>query len=132
MSWFTRFAIQAIYPSTEALPGVSETDLRPFLKDLKANAPPLMRIGLMAATIVFMITPILTVYLPVPAFFLRGKLLERHASKLLSHRSYVLRQIVYLLKMVGGLCWGEHPEARKRLGRPALPPDPRTWQGMDA
>lgn len=132
MSWFTRFAIEAIYPSTEALPGVSETDLRSFLRDFRANAPPLMRIGLGAATVMFMLTPILTVYLPVPAFLLRGRLLERHTSKLLSHRSYLLRQIVYLLKMVGGLCWGEHPETRKRLGRPALPPDPRTWQGMDA
>ena len=113
MSWFTRFAIQAIYPSTEALPGVSETELRPFLKDLKANAPPLMRIGLMAATFVFMITPILTVYLPVPAFFLRGKLLERHASKLLSHRSYVLRQIVYLLKIGGRAVLGRAPRGPK-------------------
>jgi hypothetical protein len=131
VNWFTRFAIEAIFPSTEALPGVAETDLGPFLKDVRANAPPLMRIGLTAATFVFMISPILTVYLPVPAFVLRGRLLERHASRLLNHRSYVLRQIVYLLKMVGGLCWGEHAEARRRLGRPALPPDPRTWQGMD-
>jgi hypothetical protein len=132
VSWFTRFAIQAIFPSTDALPGVEQTDLRSFLKDLKATSPPLMRIGLAAATCVFMISPILTVYLPVPAFLLRGRLLERHTSRLLNHRVYVLRQIVYLLKMVGGLCWGEDAEARRRLGRPALPPDPRTWQGMDA
>lgn len=130
MSFFTRFAIEAIFPSTEALPGVAETDLRPFLRDVKANAPPLMRIGLIAATLVFMVTPLITVYLPVPAFMLRGKLLERHVAKLMSHRVYVLRQVVFLLKMVGGLCWGEHPEARRRLGRPALPADPRTWQGM--
>ncbi len=130
MSFFTRFAIEAIFPPTEALPGVAETDLRAFLRDLKANAPPLMRLGLFAATLVFMITPIITVYLPVPAFLLRGRLLERHVTKLVSHRVYVIRQVVFLLKMVGGLCWGEHADARRRLGRPELPADPRSWQGM--
>ena len=130
MNWFTRFAIEAIFPPTEALPGVAETELRPFLRDLKAHAPPLMRIGIIAATLVYMVTPIITVYVPLPAFLLRGKLLERHTSKLMSHPLYTLRQVVFLLKMVGGLCWGEHSEARARLGRPALPPDPRSWQGM--
>jgi len=90
-----------------------------------------MRIGIAAATFVFMITPIITVYLPLPAFLLRGRMLERHTTKLLGHRSYLIRQVVFLLKMVGGLCWGEHDKARARLGRPALPPDPRTWQGMN-
>ncbi len=130
MSWFTRFAIEAIFPPTDALPGAAETDLKSFLTDLRANAPPLMRIGLSLATFVYMVTPIITVFIPVPAFLLRGRLLARHTDTLISHRSYLLRQVIYLLKMVGGLCWGEHPEARKRLGRPALPPDPRTWQGM--
>ena len=130
MTWFTRFAIEAIFPRTDALPGVAETDLKAFLRDLRANAPPLMRIGLSLATFVFMVTPILTVYVPLPAFLLRGRLLERHTEKIVSHPSYLLRQVVYLLKMVGGLCWGEHAEARRRLGRPELPADPRTFLGM--
>ena len=53
MSWFTRFAIEAIYPPTDDLPGVAETDLAGFLADLHANAPPLMRVGLWLATVVF-------------------------------------------------------------------------------
>ena len=130
MSWFTRFAIEAIYPPTDDLPGVAETDLAGFLADLYANAPPLMRVGLWLATVVYMITPLFTVFLPVPAFCLRGRLLARHTAKLVASRFYVIRQIVYLLKMVGGLCWGEHPRVRAHFGRAPLPADPRTWQGM--
>ncbi len=132
MSWFTRFAIEAIFPPTDTLPGVADTDLKGFLRDLHANAPMTMRLGIWVGTIIFMVTPLFTVFLPLPAFALRGRLLERHTSRLLDSRSYILRQLVYLLKMVGGLCWGEHPEVRRRFGRPPLPADPRTWQGMDA
>ena len=132
MSWFTRFAIEAIFPPTETMPGIAETNLAAFLRDLHATAPLLMRVGLWLATIVYMITPLFTVYLPVPAFLLRGRLLIRHTDKLVSSRVYVIRQIVYLLKMIGGLCWGEHPEVRKRFERPPLEPDPRTFQGMSS
>ena len=43
MSWFTRFAIQAIFPPTAALPGVADTNLKGFLRDLHATAPLAMR-----------------------------------------------------------------------------------------
>ncbi len=109
---------------------MAETELGPFLKDLTSHAPFLMRIGIAAATFVFMVTPLITVYLPLPAFMLRGRLLERHTEALIAHRSYLIRQVVFLLKMVGGLCWGEHERARAKLGRPPLEADPRTWQGM--
>ena len=132
MSWFTRFAIQASFPQTDALPGVADTNLRGFLRDLHASAPFTMRLGLWLATTLYMLTPLFTVFLPVPAFLLRGRLLERHTARLCQSRSYIVRQLVYLLKMVGGLCWGEHAEVRKRFGRPALPEDPRTWQGMNS
>ena len=131
MSWFTRFAIEAIFPPTDVLPGVAQTDLKGFLRDLHQDAPLMMRVGIWLATFVYMATPLFTVYLPVPAFMLRGRLLTRHTAKILRSRSYIVRQMVYLLKMVGGLCWGEHPEVRKRFGRPPLPPDPQTWQGMN-
>ena len=132
MIWFTRFAVEAIFPATDILPGVAETDLDSFLRDVHHRAPFTMRLGLWLATFVYMVSPIVTVYLPVPAFVLRGRCLERHTTRLLESRSYLVRQIVYLLKMVGGLCWGEHAEVRKRFGRAPLPPDPQTWQGMDA
>ena len=132
MSWFTRFAIEAIFPPTDTLPGVADTDIAPFLSQVRRQSPALMRVGLSLATFVFMISPLFTVYLPVPAFVLRGRLLERHTAKLLNSRSYLIRQVVYLLKMVGGLCWGEHAEVRKRFGRDPLPPDPQTWQGMNS
>jgi len=131
VSWFTRFAIVAIFPPTDALPGVADTGLAAFLRDLHATAPLAMRFGLWLATVLYMITPLFTVWLPVPAFVLRGRLLERHTARLCASRFYAIRQLVYLLKMIGGLCWGEHAEVRKRFGRPPLEPDPRTWQGMN-
>jgi hypothetical protein len=44
------------------------------------------------------------------------------------HRIYLVRQTVFLLKMVAGLCWGAHPDVRARLALRAYPADPGTWR----
>ena len=70
--------------------------------------------------------PILTVRRPWPAVFLDEEQLDEHAHRLATHPSYLLRQILMLLKLVGGMFWGQSPEIRERIALPAYPPDPGT------
>ena len=132
MGWFTEFAMRAVFPPTDALPGIAETDLTGFVRQLRREAPLLMRLGLWLATWFFIVTPLFTVFIPLPAFLLPSRLLAKHTERLFSSRSYIVRQLVYLLKMLGALCWGQDPEVRRRFGREPLPPDPGTWQGQSS
>ncbi|MBK8255504.1 MAG: hypothetical protein IPK82_22935 [Polyangiaceae bacterium] len=78
----------------------------------------------MAAAFFFQISPILTVRRPYPAVWLSEEQLDRHAHKLASTPTYLIRQIVVLLKLVGGLFWGQSNEVRTFLTLPSYPADP--------
>lgn len=65
-------------------------------------------------------------YRPWPAVFLSDEQLDAHAHRLASHRFYLLRQLIVLLKMMGGIFWAESPEIRGFLHLPAYPDDPGT------
>lgn len=114
------------YPRTEHLPGIEDMDLDAYLRRFKHDSAPLMWAGLLLGTALFHATPLITVFVPLPAFALPAGLRDRHASKLLSHPFYYLRQPVFLLKMVAGLHWGAHPDVRKHLGLEPYPQDPGT------
>jgi hypothetical protein len=64
--------------------------------------------------------------LPVPAFLLSKKKLDRHARKLAVSRFYLVRQLIFLVKMMAGFCWGADPQVRRAFNLAALPPDPGT------
>ena len=80
------------------------------------------------AALLFVLTPLFTVFLPVPSFLLPARLLDRHADRITQTSIYPLRSLLLLLKIVAGLCWGVHPEVRARFGLPPLPADPNTWR----
>ena len=128
MGWFIRFAMRALMPGIPGLKGLDDAALKPFLRRYFSEAPAILRLGLHASTWVFLLTPLFTVYLPIPAFFLRGSLLERHAQKSAAHPWYLIRSATMTIKMVGGLCWGADPEIRESLGVAPYPPDPGTWR----
>lgn len=128
MGWFIRFACRAIMPGGGRFKGVEATDLTAFLADIRADGPPLFRVGLVVTSLVFIGSPVLTIFVPLPAFLLPKRLLELHAQRAVSHRFYWLRQSTLMVKMVAGLCWSMDTEVRKELGLAALPPDPRTWR----
>ncbi|MEC9073419.1 MAG: hypothetical protein VX938_13595 [Myxococcota bacterium] len=130
MNWFILFSIRTLMPSGGALKGIEETDYRGFLSNFRREAPLLMRIGFNASVLLFVFGPLITVYLPLPAFLLPGKLLERHTQRMCDHPIYVVRMSTYLVKMVAGICWGMDPEVRAALKTPPLEPDPGTWRGM--
>lgn len=129
MVWLIRFAMVAIFPRTETLPGIADTDVDGFLRQLLSEASFLVRFGLIAAAIIFMISPIFTVFVPLPAVLLPHSLLARHADKIVHTRLYALQQMMVILKVMGGLCWGADPRVREVLGVEPLSEDPGTWRG---
>jgi hypothetical protein len=123
-----RSAIVALYPRTDGLPGVEDCDLDAFLARFRRDAPPLLRIGLVLGALVFHLTPLFTILVPLPAFMLSEAQLDKHAHAICTTDAYLLRQSVFLVRLVAGMCWGSHPSVRARFALAELPPDPGTWR----
>ncbi len=117
----------ALYPRTDAFPGMEDTDVSGFLRRYRRESTTLMWLGLVLGTFVFVWTPFLTVYLPLPSFLLPRGLLDRHASRITYTRFYLLRQAIFLVKLAAGLCWGADPAVRARIALAPYPADPGTW-----
>jgi hypothetical protein len=126
--WLIKFAMCAMMPRTEALPGIADTGLDGFLRRMRDDAEPLYWAGVVLGAVLFALTPVITVGLPVPAFFLPHALLDRHADRLLSHRIYLLRQSVSLVRLSAGMCWGADAAVRARLALPPYEADPGTFR----
>ena len=126
MLWLIRFTMCALYPRTARLPGVADTALDEFLARFRRETTPMMWIGISLGALLFAITPLVTVGLPLPAFWLPKKKIDRHARKLANSSIYLVRQLVFLVKMMGGFCWGADPKVRQAFNLPVLPPDPGT------
>jgi hypothetical protein len=121
-------AIAAILPGSARLPGAAELGLAAFVTKFLRETTWLMWLAAVGSAAAFMLTPILTVWVPRPAFLLPARLLDRHVAAMADHRVYPVRQAAFLLKMIGGLHWAAHPEVRSRLGLLPYPPDPGTWR----
>ncbi len=128
MIWFVRSAMCALYPRTEGLPGLEDCDITAFLVRFRRETTFLMWLGVLAGAWVFHATPLFTVFVPLPAFFLPRGLRDKHASRIASTSLYLPRQAIFLLKLPAGLCWGGHPSVREKLALPAYAADPGTWR----
>jgi hypothetical protein len=126
--WLIKFAMRTMMPRTEALPGIADTDLDGFLRRLRAESDSLYWGGLVLGTVLFAFTPLFTVGVPLPAFWLPRKLLERHAEQILSHPVYIVRQGVFLLRLSAGMCWGADPRVRASFALAPYAPDPGTFR----
>ena len=129
LRWLIRFAFACVLPRTEQLLGVEDTDVDGFIRAYLAETHPLMKIGLYLATLVFVLSPLITIGVPLPAFLLPASWRDAHARRAASHPFYVVRQLVVLLKLAAGFCWAGDPEVRRRLGLQPLGPDPGTFRG---
>ena len=123
------WTLAVTFPSAEGVPGLDVLDVGDGLRQLRREAAPLFKIGLYGSVLVFILTPLLTVGWPLPAFLLPRATLDRHAAALSSHRLYLLRQVMLMVKTVGGALWGAHPTVRKHVGLVAYGPDPGTFRG---
>lgn len=128
MRWLIRSAICALYPGSDRLPSVEELELDRFLEQIRRESSTLFWTGVIVGALVFTISPILTVGIPLPSVLLGKEALDRHADRITAHRWYLVRQPVFLVKMVGGLAWGQHPKVRALNALPPYPPDPGTWR----
>ena len=128
MIWLIHHAMSDIMPPQGDMPGVAQTGLHEFLARLYRETTFLTWIGLVAGAVVFALTPVLTVYVPLPSFLLPASLRDKHADRICGSRIYLLRQAVFLLKMYACMCWGQHPEVRKKLHVHPYPEDPGTFR----
>jgi hypothetical protein len=121
-----RFAMVAFFPRMDDLPGLADLDVDTKIADLRRESTWLLWTGVVAAAVVFQLAPILTMRRPWLAVLLTPEELDLHAHRLSSHPLYALRQLIVLLKLTGGLMWGQSPEVRAFLDLPAYPADPGT------
>lgn len=128
MIWLIRHVMCALYPRTDELPGIEDAGVTEYLERYRRETTPLIWLGLVLGTLLFVMTPLFTVYLPVPSFFLSRALLDKHALRITSTRVYLVRQSIFLVKLAAGMCWGVDPEVRGRLGMAPYPADPGTWR----
>ncbi len=128
MNWLVRSAIVMLYPRTEGLPGAEDCNLGPFLVRFRREAPLLIWLGVVLGALVFHLTPLFTVGVPLPAFWLPRKRADTHAHRIATFGPYLVRQAIFMVKLPAGLVWGAHPEVRKRFGLPPMDADPGTWK----
>ena len=121
-----RFAMVAYFPRVDDVPGLAELGVEAKIVDLRRESTLLLWTGVVAAAVFFQLAPILTVRRPWPAALLTPEELDLHAHRLASHPAYLIRQIITLLKLTGGILWGQSPEVRAMLTLPAYEADPGT------
>ena len=131
MGWLTLRALDAVLPGRQGCPGLAASSRGPaVVAELRREAPFEMRLVLNLAVLLWLLTPIFTVFIPLPAVFLPSKLKHRHTDAITTTRLYLVRQIALLLKQVAGIAWGQDPEVRKAYGLAPYGADPGTWKGM--
>ncbi len=112
MWWLVRYSLRILMPATSVLPGLSDKELKPFLKHFREEMPFKLRFALVFMTLVFIFTPLFTLGIPLPLFCLSQTKQWLHANKLSTHRIYLFRQSVSLLKIIASMCWGALPHAQ--------------------
>jgi len=115
-------------PAGAGFPGVAETGVDEFIARFRRETPLRLWIGLAFASVLFAVFPLFTIGVPLPAFLLSRRLREVYAHRITSHPLYLVRQTIFLVKMVAGMCWGANDGVRKQLGLQPYPADPGTWR----
>lgn len=120
------FALKAFFPREGDLPGLAELDVEAKVHRLRRESTFLFWAGLVGAAIFFQLAPIATIRKPLPAALLSADDLDAHAFRIATTPFYPVRQIIVLLKLIGGVFWGESPEIRAFISLPPYGPDPGT------
>ena len=128
MNWLVRTAVAIFYPRSGELPGADDGELDAFLLQFRRETSSMLWFGVVMGALVFHLTPVLTVHLPVPAFLLSPALADRHAERIAGSNWYLVRQAIFLLKLPGGMAWASNPEVRKQFALAPQPRDPGSWR----
>jgi len=124
----TRHAMCAMMPRSSGLPGLADTDVDGYLRQLRREGAPLFRVGLWMGALIFALTPVLTLGIPLPSFILSRTQLELHASRIVDTDRYLLRQAVFLVRLNAGMCWGADANVRSHFNLKPYPTDPGTFR----
>ena len=131
MGWLTLQALDAVLPGKQGCPGLAASSTGPaVVAELRREAPFEMRLVLYLAVWLWLLTPIFTVFIPLPAVLLPSKFKHRHTDVITTTSFYLVRQVALVLKQVAGIAWGQAPEVRKAYGLAPYGADPGTWKGM--
>jgi hypothetical protein len=121
-----RFAMVALFPREEPLPGVEDLDLDAKIAAFRRESAPLLWLGVVGGAILFQVAPLVTLRKPLLASWLSAEDLDRHAFRLAGHPFYLVRQLMFLLKMMGGIFWAQSDIVRASIHLPAYGADPGT------
>jgi len=129
MTWLVRFALRALYPRAAGLPGIADTQLDEFLPRFRRETTWLLWLGVVSGALLFQLSPLLTIYVPLPAVLLWRSALDRHAARAATHPLYHLRSAILVTRIAAGFCWGADAEVRRAVGLvPYAGPDPDDWR----
>lgn len=121
--------LAALFPSSEHLPGIGDLpDAGERVRLMLDEAPLSFALIVYSSALLFVLAPLISIGWPVPAFLLPRAQLDRHAYKMATHRLYLVRQATLMLKTVGGMVWGGHPQVRAALGQPVYRDDKGTFR----
>ena len=122
-------AMGAMYPRSGDLPGLSELDPDRYVREeLLVDVRGVMRVGILGATLAFVLLPVWTIWVPLPSTMLSDEQLDRHAANMANSDVYLIRNAAMLVKMVAGFHWARHARVRKAWALEAYPEDPDTWR----
>lgn len=124
-------AMCAMMPTAAGLPGLGRAEALAYTQRLRREADPLYLLGLVLGAVVFALTPLLTVYRPLPSFLLSARTLDLHAQRVVAHPAYLLKQAVFLVRLNAGMAWGAHPDSRGAFGLAPYAADPGSFRGQD-
>jgi hypothetical protein len=121
-------AMRDLMPRAHGLPGIADTDVRLFLRNVRREADAFYRVGLWLGALLYQLSPLLTIGVPLPASLLPSSLRERHVQRATTHRFYAYRQAINLVRLNAGMCWGADPAVRERFALAAYPKDPGSFR----
>jgi hypothetical protein len=131
MGWLTLKALDAVIPGSDRAPGLAASGRGPIVvAELRREAPFEMVLVLNLAVWLWLLTPIFTVFIPLPAILLPKRLKYLHTDRITSTSFYLVRQVSLVLKQVAGIAWGQDPEVRAAYQMAPYPEDPGSWKGM--
>ncbi|MSP55049.1 MAG: hypothetical protein EXR69_05510 [Myxococcales bacterium] len=123
-----RSAMCDLLPAAGGLPGVHDTGITAFLTQLRRETTSLTWVGLCLGAVLYALTPVLTIGVPLPSFMLSPERRDRHANGITNTQIYLLRQAVVLLKMYACMCWGQDANVRRHFQIAPYPADPGTFR----
>jgi hypothetical protein len=122
------FAMNELMPAHDDMPGIFDTKAEDFLKEFKANAHPIMRLGFFLSVWVYALSPVFTIGIPLPAFLLSEQKRLAHLDKYANSRNFVFSQLWMLQKMITAMCWGMDDKVRAYYGYEPYPEEPGNFK----